>query len=641
MMLRALRKSALAAGFSALPLVFAVDPLAAKPTPAQALGLAPMQAGIDIDQPEKDEVDKCVLTAEKAPGVSGWILETAGGRILRRFLDTNDDNRVDQWCYYKDGVEIYRDIDSNFNGKADQYRWLGTAGTRWGLDADEDGKIDSWKMISPEEATAEVVAAFRDGDASRFERLLITPAELKALGLGEAKAKEVSAKVSAAPGEFKTVSKKQRVIGAKSEWISFGGSQPGILPAGTDGATKDVVVYDNVSAVVETDKKPTQIAVGTLIRVGENWRIMDIPRNLLDPKAEVAADTGIFFTVYRKGAVADASSSGGIDKATQDLIQEVERLDALLNNTPPEKQAKVHAQRCDALEKLIAGATAAEDRGNWTRQYADTVNAAVQAGVFREGAKRLDNLYKALSKSKDGDLIAFVKFRAMSAAYNLSVQPENPNEKIDFAAIQVKWQDDLEEFVKEFPRSPDAAEAMLQLALALESQGKEEDAGGWYSRIIGEFPTLALAKKATGARKRLASVGKSIELKGKTLDGQAVDLLTLRGKTVLIHYWATWCGPCKQDMAELKRLQAKFAGKPFQIIGVNLDNESAPAADYLRTNRHPWPQLYEQGGMEGRLAVELGIWTLPTMILIDKEGKVANRDIHVNELALELEKRLK
>src|SRR5438552_2762637 len=181
-MLRAWRKSVLAAGLSTLPLVFAADSVAA-PTPAQALGLNPVQAGIDIDQPEKDEADKCKLTAETATGISGWVLETASGRILRRFLDTNGDNKVDQWCYYKDGVEVYRDIDGNFNNKADQYRWLGTAGTRWGLDDDENGRIDSWKVISAEEVTAEVVAALRDRDGTRFQRLLLTTEELKSLGL--------------------------------------------------------------------------------------------------------------------------------------------------------------------------------------------------------------------------------------------------------------------------------------------------------------------------------------------------------------------------------------------------------------------------------------------------------------------------
>ena len=71
--------------------------------------------------------------------------------ILRRFVDTNDDNVVDQWSYYKDGLEVYRDIDSTFNGKADQYRWFNTGGSRWAIDANEDGVIDSWKSISAEE----------------------------------------------------------------------------------------------------------------------------------------------------------------------------------------------------------------------------------------------------------------------------------------------------------------------------------------------------------------------------------------------------------------------------------------------------------------------------------------------------------
>ena len=109
----------------------------------------------------------------------------AAGQGLRRFLDTNNDNKVDMWCYYKDGIEVYRDLDTDFDGKTDQYRWLNTAGTKWGLDPDEDGRINSWKTISPEEVSAEVVAGLRDKDAARFLRLLPTADEIATLGLGE------------------------------------------------------------------------------------------------------------------------------------------------------------------------------------------------------------------------------------------------------------------------------------------------------------------------------------------------------------------------------------------------------------------------------------------------------------------------
>jgi thiol-disulfide isomerase/thioredoxin len=639
-MRRTWRFSALAAGLSALPLVFSASALA-KPTPAEALTLTPMQAGIEIDQPTKEEVDKCTLEAETAGGTSGWVLETAGGRILRRFLDTNGNNKVDQWCYYKDGVEVYRDLDSNHNGKADQYRWLGTAGVRWGLDPDEDGRIDSWKMISAEEATAEVVAAFRDKDPARFERLLMTATELKAIGLGAERAKEVSAKLAAASGEFRGLATKQRVIGTKSQWVHFGGTQPGIMPAGSDGATKDIMIYDNVSAVVETDGKHAQIAIGTLIRVGDVWRIIDVPANLLD----VAAAPPEGFFLAKAGAERigrDPGGAEGLSAETQKLITELGALDKSLITAAPNQQAKLHARRCDVLEGLIDKAKAGEDKSNWIRQYADTVAAAVNSGVFPEGSRRLEALSQLIAKGVDTDLAAYVKFRSMTAAYNLSLQPKSPTDKPDYARIQVQWLDDLESFVKDFPKSPDAAEAMLQLALAQESAGKEEQANAWYARIVGEFPTTQIAKKATGARRRLASVGKSIELKGKSIDGKLVDLMAQRGNVVLIHYWATWCEPCKADMADLKRIQAKFAGrKPLSIIGVNLDNNAADVAEHLRTNRYPWPQMFEEGGLEGRLATELGIWTLPTMILVDKEGKVLNRDIHIGEVEIELEKQLK
>ena len=123
---------------------------------------------MDYDRPSPAEAAKCKIVAKKIDGHVGWVVESPSGVILRKFVDTNDDGVVDQWSYYKDGLEVYRDIDSNFNGKADQHRWFHTGGSRWGLDSGEDGVIDSWKSISAEEVTAEVVAAIAAHDLQRF-----------------------------------------------------------------------------------------------------------------------------------------------------------------------------------------------------------------------------------------------------------------------------------------------------------------------------------------------------------------------------------------------------------------------------------------------------------------------------------------
>ncbi|MCH8819622.1 MAG: thioredoxin, partial [Acidobacteria bacterium] len=171
---------------------------------------------------------------------------------------------------FKDGIEIYRDIDSNFNKKADQCRWLNTGGTRWGIDANEDGKIDFWKNISPEEVTAELVAAIRNRDRARFARLLLTDNELKTLGVGQEKAAQLRKKIDAALANFIKLAAGQSVVTADSKWVSFGGTQPGLVPAGTDDSTADLTVYENVMAMVETDGKAQPLMIGTMIKVKNN-----------------------------------------------------------------------------------------------------------------------------------------------------------------------------------------------------------------------------------------------------------------------------------------------------------------------------------------------------------------------------------
>src|SRR6185295_13266615 len=138
---------------------------------------------------------------------------------LRNFTDTNGDGVVDQWSYYKDGLEIYRDVDGDFDGKADQCRWFNTAGTRWGIDRDEDGRIDTWKVISAEEVTAEVVAALRDRDVHRFERLLLSTKELQALGAGPELTAELTKKLAAASKNFRELQSTQSAVTAETKWL--------------------------------------------------------------------------------------------------------------------------------------------------------------------------------------------------------------------------------------------------------------------------------------------------------------------------------------------------------------------------------------------------------------------------------------
>ena len=327
----------------------------ASPTAEQALKLTPMQKDVDCDRPTPEEIARCTMKAEKHKGQTGWVIRDGDGKMLREFVDTNGDNVVDRWSYFKDGVEVYRDVDPKFNGKATEHRWLNTAGSRWGVSKGGSSPIEHWKMISAEEVSAEVVGALRDHDPARFNRLLLTQAELKSLGLNAAKTKELADKISAAASAFADLADRQTAVTAKSNWVHFGGNRPGIVPAGTFGAPADFEVYENVVAVVDTDGNDTQIQIGTMIKAGDCWRLVDVPGV---PENGKLADSqpGIFFVAgpIHNAVAQDTASSGGNEKI-QKIMDELQKLDQQITAaTSPEQQAKLNDERADYFEQVIA-----------------------------------------------------------------------------------------------------------------------------------------------------------------------------------------------------------------------------------------------------------------------------------------------
>ena len=134
------------------------------PSADLAFSFKPVQKNVEYETPPKADFPKCQIKVERKGKISGWVVTGPAGQTLRRFLDTNGDNLVDQWRYYLHGLEVYRDVDANFNNKVDNSRWLNTGGSRWGLDTNEDGRIDEWKVISAQEASREAFEAMKTGD---------------------------------------------------------------------------------------------------------------------------------------------------------------------------------------------------------------------------------------------------------------------------------------------------------------------------------------------------------------------------------------------------------------------------------------------------------------------------------------------
>lgn len=630
---RKFRLCALGACFGAASAVWG-----ASPSVEQALKLSPLHKDVDCDRPTADQLPQCSIAVEKTDDTSGWVVKDGNSSVLRRFIDTNGDNVVDRWCYYRDGLEVYRDVDTDFDGKADEYRWLGPDGTRWGNDTDKDGKLDRWKVLSAEEAAAEIALAMANRDLARFKRVRLTVEEAATLGLGESNLAEVKKRCEVADAEFSRETSELKGLDATTKWLRFDALRPGMVPVGTAGSTKDLIVYENVMAMVQTGNENRMVQIGTLVRVGEVWKTLHGPM-LLKPGQNELADRSFFFepSLARNNS-AGAAQTVGLPEKIQELLGKLEKLDKEHAQGVIEEPI-YHRKRSELLALLFEQAATSNDREQWGRQLADTLSIAAQSGELEDAVPRLGELVEVARKLKENEgLLAYAEYRYIMADYATSLHGK---EGTDFADVQKKYLERLEKFVAAYPDSSDAAECLLQLGIAYELSGKEDVAGKWYGAGADKFGDTSPGKKAAGALRRLQSVGKPIRLVGTGLSGKSIDLARYRGQVVLIDYWATWCRPCLDAMDDIKQLQAKYGAQGFVVIGVNLDSDKNTAVNYIRQNRLSWDSVYEAGGLESAFANELGILTLPTKILIDRRGNVVDRNIHISQVEEEVKKQLK
>ena len=274
-------------------------------------------------------------------------------------------------------------------------------------------------------------------------------------------------------------------------------------------------------------------------------------------------------------------------------------------------------------------AKGSDEQLTYKKQVIDSLVAAVQTGLYPTGEKVIERL---AAEDQGGSLAAYAAFRKIGADFAL----RNDEQGANLMANQKKWMGDLKGFLDKYPKSEEAPDALLQLASGYEFNAEEDEARKYYGQLSREFPATDPGKKAAGALLRLDLVGKPLVLKGTGLKNEEIDSTQYRGKVLLVAFWATF-ESVKRDLPELNKVYQKYRNNGFELIGVNLDSERRDLDAFLKENPLPWPQVFEPGGMESRLAIEYGIISLPTMILVDAQGKVLNRNIRT---AAELERQL-
>ncbi len=158
-------------------------------------------------------------------------------------------------------------------------------------------------------------------------------------------------------------------------------------------------------------------------------------------------------------------------------------------------------------------------------------------------------------------------------------------------------------------------------------------------RVLAEDPTPQgtelLQKIAAGTDAKAAEIAKGVLAKRETLselrskpvsleftavDGRGVDLALMRGKVVLVDFWASWCGPCIAEMPNVVATYGKLKSKGFEVVGISLDEDKAKMQASAKEHGMTWPSYFDGLGWKNKISSKYGIDSIPATWLIDKKG---------------------
>lgn len=185
----------------------------------------------------------------------------------------------------------------------------------------------------------------------------------------------------------------------------------------------------------------------------------------------------------------------------------------------------------------------------------------------------------------------------------------------------------------------DAAQIlMMQSSLYAQVLDNETKAKELTEQIKKDFPdskVVARMKRQEEAEKLRAglTVGAAFpDFNVKDTDGKALTLANYKGKVVLIDFWATWCGPCVQELPNVLKAYEKHHAAGFEIIGISLDNQAEKLEKFVKDKNMPWPQFFDGKGWQNELAEKYGVNSIPATYLLDRDGKIIGKGLRGEKL---------
>ena len=138
----------------------------------------------------------------------------------------------------------------------------------------------------------------------------------------------------------------------------------------------------------------------------------------------------------------------------------------------------------------------------------------------------------------------------------------------------------------------------------------------------------------SNAQQDIASItDPRLQIKLPTVKGDSITLASLKGKVILLDFWASWCGACRSSNKKLVKIYEKYKSKGFEIFGVSLDEEKKAWEKAIAKDKIGWLQVNDpRGSWNATTAADWNISALPTSFLINKNGDIVSMNLEGKEL---------
>ncbi len=282
-----------------------------------------------------------------------------------------------------------------------------------------------------------------------------------------------------------------------------------------------------------------------------------------------------------------------------------------------------------AADKILEAHPEGKIRGAAYRTKLEALGLLGQFDPDGDATKKREQVVAELKADKDPGV----------ARIYSQIEIEDTIQKIgpgDMAEGKKVW-NDLKKIFAEDPDDEHSSELANGIAHRLEMFDTDPDKKTAV-RIFTEYKELlaksklpaniAQREKIDGTIRRLTLMGKQLEITGTTMDGKKFDQASLKGKVVLLDFWATWCGPCVAELPNVKANYTKYHDRGFEVVGVSLDQDPEALRDFIEQRKIAWPILFEpeakNQGFQQPLANWYGVNGIPTVILTNKKGEVVS-----------------